>query len=124
MRYTKGMGPKARALGHEDDPDNRYNKFLGGLLWSELRSMKRCQLFLQAMDEVSKQGGDAEETINDKAWGANIKPNSVEIWSALQDDLEDVFTHDEVRRALGGWMKLMQMPESEQSEVTVDLGPG
>lgn len=122
MRYMNGMGPKARVLGQEANAENRYNRYVGGLLWSELRSLKRCELFLQALNEAAEQGGDAEETINDKDWGANVKPTTVEIWSTMRDDWEDVFTQDEVRRVLAGWMKLLQMPESEESQVIVDLG--
>lgn len=121
MRYVKGMGPKARVVGSEMDAENRYNRYLGGFFWSELDSLDQCQLFLQAMNEAAAQGGDAEETFNDKAWGANIKPTTVEIWSTMRDDWEDVFTQDEVRRVLAGWMKLLQMPDSEESQVIVDL---
>lgn len=124
MHYMKGMGANAHALGNERDPEDRYNRYIGGFLWSELNTLERCHLFLQAMDEVAEQGGDAEETFNDRGWGADIKPEVVEIWSTMRDDWVDVFSQAEIRRALAGWMKLLQMPESEESQVIVDLGGG
>ncbi|MHB1083059.1 MAG: hypothetical protein ACYC67_26940 [Prosthecobacter sp.] len=122
MFYMKGMRAKARAIGHETDPENRYNRYVGGFLWSELSSPQMCQMFLRAMDEIAEQGGDAEETFNDKAWGADIRPATVEIWSTMRDDWVDTFSHNEIRRAVEGWMKLLQMPDSPESQIIVDLG--
>lgn len=74
------------------------------------------------MNEAERMGGDTEIQFNDKAWGMDVRPTTVHIWSTLEDEWQDDFSHREVRLAVEGWMKLLQMPDSEESEVIVDLG--
>ena len=122
MFHLKNWGPTAAAIGHENDPNNRYNLYLQGVLWAELRRVDDCQVFLNALDQAARQGGDVEIQFNDKAWGMDVRAKTVRIWSTSVDEWEDVFTHEQVRRAVEGWMKLLQMPDSEDSQIIVDLG--
>ena len=122
MFYLKNWGPAAIAIGHEDDHDNRYNRHVQGMLWAELRKPEDCQVFLNAIDQAEHQGGDVEIQFNDKAWGMDIRAKTVTIWSTFNDDWVDTFSHNEIRRAVEGWMKLLQMPDSPESQFIVDLG--
>lgn len=120
--YRKNWGPALEVIGHEDGSRNRYGFYVGGMLWMELRGLDICQRFLDAMNEAERMGGDTEIQFNDKAWGMDVRPTTVHIWSTLEDEWQDDFSHREVRLAVEGWMKLLQMPDSEESEVIVDLG--
>lgn len=122
MFYRKNWGPTAVAVGHEDEPDNRFNLYIQGMLWMELDRVKSCQIFLSAMHEAAKKGGDADIQFNDKDWGMDVKATTVTIWSTSVDEWVDTFPHEQVRRAVEGWMKLLQMPDSEESHFIVDLG--
>lgn len=122
MFYLKDWGPEAVAIGHEDDLDNRYNLYVQGMLWAELRRPEDCQVFLNALDQAEHEGGDVEIQFNDKAWGMDVRAKTVTIWSTSNDEWVDTFSHTEIRRAVEGWMKLLQMPDSPESQIIVDLG--
>ena len=122
MFYQPNWGPTTIALGHENDQDNRYNRYIRGMLWMELNRVDDCQVFLNALDQAEHQGGDVEIQFNDKAWGMDVRAKTVTIWSTSNDEWVDTFSHNEIRRAVEGWMKLLQMPDSPESQVIVDLG--
>lgn len=124
MYYLKNWGPYVVAAGHEEDMENRYNRYIRGMLLMELERLEDCQIFLNAMDQAARMGGDTEIQFNDKAWGMDVRPTTVHIWSTSVEEWEDNFSHAEVRAAVEGWMRLLQMPDSDESQVIVDLGGG
>jgi len=121
MHYAKNWGPYAAVVGHETDPDHRYNLYIGCMLSTELGRVEDCQAFLTAMDDVQRKGGDAEARFCDKGWGMDIRPTTVTIWSTTEDEWVDVFPFEQVRRIVQAWMKLLQMPDSPESQIIVDL---
>ena len=122
MFYLKNWGPYVAAIGHENDMEHRYNRYIRGMLLMELERLDDCQVFLKAIDQAERQGGDVEIQFNDKAWGMDVKAKTVTIWSTENDEWVDTFSHSEIRRAVEGWMKLLQMPDSPESQIIVDLG--
>ena len=122
MYYAKNWGPYAVVVGHEDDMEHRYNRYIRGMLIMELERLEDSQVFLDAMDQAARMGGETEIQFNDRAWGMNVRPTTVHIWSTEVEEWEDSFSHAEVRAVMEGWIKLLQMPDSEESQVIVDLG--
>jgi hypothetical protein len=124
MHQVSGWGSAAVAIGHETDSNNSYNLVLGGMLDFEMSSVSRCETFLKAAADIEREGGSAEYTLHDKAWIINIRPTEVAIeyeFDDMGDDWKAVFPLEQVCRAVKGWMQFLQMPESSERRLIVDL---
>ena len=124
MHNVEGWGSEAVVVGHEQDENNPYNMVLGEMLSFELKYPRHCESFLKVADSVEHQGGDAREVLHDKAWRLVIRPTEVAIEYEFDDmgnEWKAVFPLGQVRRAVRGWMKFLQMPESPERRLIVDL---
>jgi hypothetical protein len=124
MHQVKNWGPGAVAIGHEQEENHPYNMVLGEMLSFELKFPRHCQSFLKVADKVKHQGGDALEVLHDKAWRVVIRPTEVAIeyeFDDMGDDWKAVFPLEQVCRAVKGWMQFLQMPESSERRLIVDL---
>ena len=120
LHYREGWGPEAVAIGHEDDHQNRFNLFIGGVLWSDCKSVKGCDNFIKTLDEIEHSSGK-EQCFSGNAWFVTIRPTGVQIEFAADEATTDTFTIEQVRRAVTGWRTLLQTPDSPTSQVIVDL---
>jgi len=70
-----------------------------------------------------KHSGDenAESYLHYNAWFVTIRKAGVQIVFALDEDRKDTFPIDQVLVAANGWLKLLEMPDSPESHVIVDL---
>jgi len=124
MHQVPNWGLATVALGHEMEDNNPYNLVLGGMLNFEMTSVKRCETFLRLATEVEHQGGRAESILHDKAWIIKIRPTVVAIeyeFEDVGDEWKAIFPLKQVQRAVRGWMKILQMPDSPERRLIVDL---
>ena len=120
----KGWGPGAVAVEHEQDEKHPYNMVLGEMLSFELRHPRYCQIYLNMADRVEREGGGACEVLHDMAWRTEIRPTQVLIeyeYDDVGDEWKAIFPFDQVRRAVRGWMRFLEMPESDDRRLVVDL---
>lgn len=124
MHQIKDWGPGAIAVGHEQDESHPYNMVLGEMLSFEFKLPRHCLSFLAVVDRVEQQGGDAQAILHDKAWRVEIRPTQVAIEYEHDDmgaDWKASFPLPQVRRAVKGWMRFLEMPESDTRRLVVDL---
>lgn len=124
MHQAPGWGPESLAIGHEKEHNNPYNLVLGGMLDFEMKSVRRCETFLQMAADVKRQGGTTESILHDKAWIIKIRPTEVAIEYEFDDQGDEwkaIFPLEQVQRAVRGWMQFLQMPESPERRLIVDL---
>ena len=119
MRYKQGWGHQAVVVGHEDDHQNRFNRFIGSMLWSDWDSVAGCDDFLNALDEVDHKA-QQERSFCGNGWFITIRNDSVLIEFAA-DQTTERFTIEQGRRAVTGWQKLLSMPDADESQVIVEL---
>ena len=120
MHYKQGWGPQAVVVGREDDHQNRFNRFIGSMLWSDWDSVAGCDDFLKALDEVGHKV-QQERSFCGNGWFITIRNDSVLIEFAADQTTTERFTIEQVRRAVTGWRKLLTMPDTAESQVIVEL---
>lgn len=124
LHQIKGWGPGAVAVGHEQEEEHPYNMVLGEMLSFELKQPRHCLAFLKVADRVEHEGGGAREVLHDKAWRTEIRPTQVMIeyeHEDMGDEWKATFPLAHVRRAVKGWMRFLEMPESDSRRLIVDL---
>ena len=122
MRHLDQWGPHAVLVGHENDHDNRFNFYLGTMLWSDYHSIRNCNELIEALNGVKHSADEnAESYLHYNAWFVTIRKAGVHIVFAPNEDQEDTFPLEQVLHAATGWLALLKMPASPESQVIVDL---
>jgi hypothetical protein len=104
--------------------DSPYNKYLCGFICSDIQSCNSCDEVLNKIRKMESGESEGEEW-SGNAWDVNIQKSGVQInnqyiheWNNLP---EGRFTLAELKAALQGWKHFLEMPESLDSVVEVEL---
>lgn len=108
----------------ETDWDYPYNKYLCGWLESDVQTARGCSGILSQIAELERHERDSI-CGSGNAWFVTIYREYVEFELQTADDDPEwpiwKCSLDEVKIALTGWQKFLEMPESLESQVEIDL---
>lgn len=119
--FPNGLMKEAVAIDLNDPQSQVYDNVLGGFLWGASGSPDYWREVLATIDMIGQRGGSAEETISYNDWYVTIRPLNIEIDNAADDQSMAVFPASYVRNAVIGWIQFLQMPETESSQLIVEL---
>jgi len=113
-------------LEGENDPNSRYDRYLCAMLGSDFQSANTCDMQLKNIAQL--ETGEVDFT----DWGGNAffadyTRDGVQIYLQIDEDddaqtrPEARFTLAEVKAALIGWREFLQMPESLDTRLVIEL---
>ena len=102
---------------------SRYNKYLCQVLSAVAQDIDDCDRLLQCIKDIENGAAKIETGGNDVT--LTIKPSGIQVDIEINEDWvgqsEGRFTLDEWKSALNGWRHFLQMPQSLDSVVEVNI---
>lgn len=124
-----GIHPKLGRVFHwqqvatGDTDVSRYNQYLCQVLSSIAQGVDDCDRLLQYVKEIESGTTKIETGGNDVA--LTIKPSGIQVDIEINEDWigqpDGQFTLNEWKSALNGWRHFLQMPQSLDSVVEVNI---
>ena len=117
------LSRKASLIGAPEDPASRYNHYLCSALLNDFQSLGTC---IQLLVEINflERGKKTEFEWAGSAWFINLRRDGVQIGhqtSRQGEDEEGRFSLAELKAALDGWLQFLEMPQSLEAKVEVQL---
>ena len=117
------LSRKASLVGAPEDQASRYNRYLCSALLNDFQSLGTC---IQLLVEINflERGKKTEFEWAGSAWFIKLRRGGVQIGHQTNcqgENEEGRFSLAEFKGALQGWVQFLEMPQSLEAKVEVQL---
>ncbi len=108
----------------DGDDEARYQRYIANTLSGIAQSVEDCERILSVVEAIMT-GQEVESEVEGNDVDITLSGSGVQIDISINDDWvgkpEGLFLLSEFKVAMSAWKKFLMLPESLESEVTVEL---